>query len=116
MPDEVTIWVIMRKAPPLPFLPEEWHGKEVLVFAVVCAGDSASAEEAIKPLRQFGNPIADVIGMHPYVGFQQAFDPLLTPGMRNYWKSQDLNELPDGFIERSRSPSRSCRVGTARFS
>jgi FAD/FMN-containing dehydrogenase len=27
-PDELTCWVVMRQAPPLPFLPAEWHGKE----------------------------------------------------------------------------------------
>lgn len=99
LPDDITVWTVMRKAPPLPFLPEAWHGKEVLVFAAVCAGDPKAAEEALKPLREFGNPIADVIGMNPFAGFQQAFDPLLTPGMRNYWKSHDFNELPDGLID-----------------
>src|ERR1019366_1038503 len=48
-PDDVTAWVVMRKAPPLPFLPEEWHGKEVLVFAACYAGDSANGEAALKP-------------------------------------------------------------------
>ncbi len=38
-PDELTIWVIMRKAPPLPFLPTEWHGKAVLIFARCYSGD-----------------------------------------------------------------------------
>ncbi len=99
LPDDVTVWVVMRKAPPLPFLPEEWHGKEVLVFAVACIGDPKAAEEALKPLRAFGKPIADVIGMNPFAGWQQAFDPLLTPGMRNYWKSHDFNELPDAFLD-----------------
>ena len=33
-PDGLTIWAVMRQAPPLPFLPEEWHGREVLVLAV----------------------------------------------------------------------------------
>ena len=28
-PHELTIWAVMRKAPPLPFLPTEWHGREV---------------------------------------------------------------------------------------
>lgn len=98
-PDEVTVWVVLRKAPPLPFLPEEWHGKEILAFACVCAGDMAAGEAALKPLRDFGNPIADVIGPHRFVGFQQALDPLLTPGARNYWKSNDFNELSDGLID-----------------
>ncbi len=115
VPDDVTIWVVMRKAPPLPFLPEEWHGKEVLVFAVVCAGDPDTCGEAIKPLREFGNPIADVIGMNPFASFQQAFDPLLTPGMRNYWKSHDFNNLPDAFINEiiksvNKLPSGHCEI------
>ena len=38
-PDELTSWVVMRKAPPLPFLPAEWHGKEVLIFAACYCGD-----------------------------------------------------------------------------
>ena len=32
-PEELTTWAVMRKAPPLPLLPPEWHGKEVLIFA-----------------------------------------------------------------------------------
>ncbi len=39
-PDEVTAWVVLRKAPPLPFLPPEVHGKEIVVFAVCAIGDS----------------------------------------------------------------------------
>ena len=44
-PDELTTWVVMRKAPPLPFLPAEWHGKEVLVFAACYCGDIAGGRE-----------------------------------------------------------------------
>ena len=44
-PDELTIWVVLRKAPPLPFLPAEVHGKEILVFAVCYAGEPAKAEQ-----------------------------------------------------------------------
>ena len=98
-PDEATVWVVIRKAPPLPFLPEEWHGKEVVVLAVLYAGDMADGEKALAPLRAHGNPIADVIGPAPYTGFQAAFDPLLTPGARNYWKSHDFLELSDGLID-----------------
>jgi FAD/FMN-containing dehydrogenase len=99
LPDELTIWVVMRQAPPLPFLPEAWHGKEVLIFAVCYAGDMKAGEAALKPLRALGKPIADVIGPHPYAGWQQAFDPLLTPGARNYWKSNDFLKLPDELID-----------------
>lgn len=98
-PDELTVWTVLRKAPPLPFLPEEWHGKEVLVFAACYCGDMAEGEKAMAELRSLGNPIADVIGPHPFTGWQAAFDPLLEPGARNYWKSHDFRDLPDEAID-----------------
>lgn len=98
-PDKATCWVVLRKAPPLPFLPAEVHGKDVFVIAAIYAGDLKEGEKVLGPLRQFGNPIADVIGPVPFAAWQQAFDPLLTPGARNYWKSHNFTELSDGLIE-----------------
>jgi FAD/FMN-containing dehydrogenase len=98
-PDELTCWVVMRQAPPLPFLPQEWHGKEVLVLAICWCGDLDAGEKATQRLRSIGKPIADVVGPHPFAGWQQAFDPLLTPGARNYWKSHDFIALSDPAIE-----------------
>jgi FAD/FMN-containing dehydrogenase len=98
-PDELTIWVVLRKAPPLPFLPTEWHGKEVLIFAACYSGDIKEGEKATQALRALGRPIVDVIAPHPFTGWQAAFDPLLTPGARNYWKSHDFTDLPDAAIK-----------------
>ncbi|MEZ2132073.1 MULTISPECIES: FAD-binding oxidoreductase [unclassified Sinorhizobium] len=97
-PDELTCWAVMRQAPPLPFLPDEWHGKEILVLAMCYCGDIAAGEAATAGLRAIGNPIADIVGPMPFAAWQQAFDPLLTPGARNYWKSQDFAELSDATI------------------
>ena len=30
---------------------------------------------------------------------RRSFDPLLTPGMRNYWKSHDFLDVSDGLID-----------------
>jgi FAD/FMN-containing dehydrogenase len=98
-PDELTVWVVLRKAPPLPFLPEDWHGREIMVFALCYAGDMAAGEKAVAPLRALGKPIADVVGPHPFTGWQTAFDPLLTPGARNYWKSHDFVQISDAAVE-----------------
>jgi len=98
-PDDLTCWVVMRKAPPLPFLPTEWHGREVLVFAMCYSGDIKEGEKAAAGLRSLGKPIADVVGPNPFSGWQSAFDPLLAPGARNYWKSHDLTALADGAID-----------------
>ena len=97
--DELAGWFVMRQAPPLPFLAPEWHGKEVLVLALCWSGDVEEGTRAMAPIRAFGKPIADVIAPHPLTAWQQILDPLLTPGMRNYWKSHDFTGLTDGLID-----------------
>jgi FAD/FMN-containing dehydrogenase len=97
-PDELTVWVVLRQAPPLPFLPPEVYGKEIVVFAVCYTGDEVDGKRALEPLRALGDPIADVIGLQPYASWQTAFDPLLTPGAYNYWKSHNFAELSDGLL------------------
>jgi FAD/FMN-containing dehydrogenase len=98
-PEELNIWVVVRMAPPLPFLPENVHGKEVVVLAIFYAGDIADGEKLIDPIRSFGDPYGEHIGAQPYIKWQQAFDPLLTSGVRNYWKSHNLTELSDGLLD-----------------
>lgn len=98
-PQEFVCWFVLRKAPPLPFLPDEWHGKEVLALAVCYSGDIEEGEKVAKPLRSFGKPLADIIRPMPYAVWQTILDPLLTPGMRNYWKSHDFREVSDGLID-----------------
>jgi FAD/FMN-containing dehydrogenase len=114
-PDELTCWVVLRKAPPLPFLPEDVHGTDVIIFAACYTGDMAEGEKAVAPLRAMGEPIADVISPHPFTGWQAAFDPLLTPGARNYWKSHDFTELSEGLTDAvldyaGRLPSPECEI------
>jgi FAD/FMN-containing dehydrogenase len=98
-PQEFVCWFVMRKAPPLPFLSVEWHGKEILALAVCYSGAIGEGERVTKPLRSFGQPIADVIAPAPFVSWQRTLDPLLTPGSRNYWKSHDFREMSDGLID-----------------
>jgi FAD/FMN-containing dehydrogenase len=112
-PDELTVWVVLRQAPPLPFLPTEVHGKEILVFAVCYT--EADGKRELEPLRALGEPIADVIGMQPYAAWQTAFDPLLAPGAYNYWKSHNFVELSDGLLDTlaghaARLPTAECEI------
>ena len=48
-----------------PFIPAEWHGNEVLILAMIWAGDMAEGEKAMAELRALGKPIADVVSPHP---------------------------------------------------
>ncbi|MEA3413352.1 MAG: FAD-binding oxidoreductase [Pseudomonadota bacterium] len=114
-PDELTVWVVLREAPPLPDLPVHVHGTGVIAIAALYAGDPADGEKVLAPIRAFGDPIADLIGPAPFAGFQSAFDPLLTPGARNYWKSHDFIEISDELIGHvldyaDRLPSGECEI------
>jgi FAD/FMN-containing dehydrogenase len=114
-PEELNVWVILRKAPPLPFLPETVHGKEVIVLAVFYVGNLAEGEKLIEPLRSFGDAYGEHIGTQPYVQWQQAFDPLLTRGARNYWKSHNFIEFHDGALDTivefaGKLPSPQCEI------
>ncbi|HYC44129.1 MAG TPA: FAD-binding oxidoreductase [Burkholderiales bacterium] len=99
MPDEATCWLVLRKAPPLPFLEPEHHGRPVLILVMAYSGSMDQGEAVLRPLRKLGEPLADGVAPHPYAGWQAAFDPLLGAGARNYWKSNDFAELNDDVIE-----------------
>ncbi len=98
-PDELSVWIVLRKAPPLPFLPEEVHGKEILALALIYTGNPDQGKPLIEPLSKFGHPVGEHVGVMPYTAWQQAFDPLLTPGARNYWKSHNFSALNDGLFD-----------------
>jgi len=97
-PDDLSVWVVLRKAPPLPFLPEAVHGKEVMVLALLWSGKPEEGAKAAEPLRHFGRPLGEHLGVQPYEAFQTTFDPLLAPGSRNYWKSHDFAQLTDDAV------------------
>lgn len=103
LPDEVSVWAVLRQAPPLPFLAPEVHGTDIVALALF----SPQAPDAVAPvlaqIRQFGQPGGQVLGEHvgpvPYTAWQKAFDPLLAPGARNYWKSHNFTRLSDEAID-----------------
>ena len=114
-PDDLSVWTVLRRAPPLPFLPESVHGQEVVVLALLYTGEPAQGEALVKPLHGFGTPVGTHVGAMPYVNWQQAFDPLLTPGARNYWKSHNFTTLEDGLFDAAieyagKLPSPQCEI------
>jgi FAD/FMN-containing dehydrogenase len=115
MPDELNVWMVTRKAPPLPFLPADVHGKEIVALALCYAGDPKEGAKLIEPLRGFGTAYGEHIGVQPYTAWQQAFDPLLSRGARNYWKSHNFTRLSEGVIDSiveyaARLPSPQCEI------
>jgi FAD/FMN-containing dehydrogenase len=99
LPDELAVWGVLRKAPPLPFLPPEVHGENIVALAVFSPLAPDAALPMIAPIRGFGQVLGEHVGAMPYTAWQQIFDPLLTFGARNYWKSHNFTGLSDDAID-----------------
>src|SRR5439155_10886327 len=114
-PEDLSVWAVLRQAPPLPFLPENVHGQEVVVLPIFYAGAVAEGQKLVERLRTFGDVLGEHIGAQPYTQWQKAFDPLLAPGARNYWKSHNFTELSDGAFDAiieyaGKLPSPQCEI------
>jgi FAD/FMN-containing dehydrogenase len=48
-------------APPMPFLPEEVHGKLIIMAIMVYAGEAQAGERVIAPFRALATPLADMV-------------------------------------------------------
>lgn len=100
LPDEMTVWLVVRHAPPLPFLPASVHGKMIVAVPFVWLGDQDTGEKLIQPLREVTESHGEGIGMTPWIDWQAGFDGLVEHGARNYWKSHHLKELSDECIDK----------------
>ncbi len=99
LPDEMTVWMVIRHAPPLPFLDESVHGQMVVVIPFVYLGDPAEGEKLLAPIRATGKTHGEHVDMIPWIGWQSGFDGLVEHGARNYWKSHHMKGLDDACID-----------------
>jgi FAD/FMN-containing dehydrogenase len=98
-PDELTTIFNLRRAPPLPQLPPELHGRPVAIVVACYAGPVYDGDVVLRPLRAFGSPLADDIRARPYTELQAMFDATVPHGWHYYWKSAELPVLCDAAIE-----------------
>jgi FAD/FMN-containing dehydrogenase len=99
-PDDVTGLVNLTTAPPLPVVPEEWHGKKVAAFIAAAVGPTDDGAELVAGMRGVAEPIADLLGPMPYEVIQTLIDPLWPKGTHAYFKSTNLARLDDELIDR----------------
>ncbi len=65
-PEELGTIANVMKAPPLPFVPEEAHGKLVIMALMAYAGDTDAGQRALAPFRALAEPVADMLRPMPY--------------------------------------------------
>jgi FAD/FMN-containing dehydrogenase len=98
-PDELMTIVMHRKAPPLPFVPEEFHGLPVVGVVCCYAGPVDEGENVVRPMKEFGAPILDLCVPKPFLAHQAMFDPSFPHYRWYYFKSCDVAELTDEVID-----------------
>jgi len=98
-PDDLMTIVIHRKAPPLPFIPSELHGKPVVAVVCCYAGSVKEGEEVVAPLKAFGSPVLDLCEPKPFLEHQSMFDPSFPHGQWYYMRACDVGELTDEVID-----------------
>jgi hypothetical protein len=99
VPDELTTIVTHRRVLPVPTIPEELHGKHVVVVGTCYAGPVEAAKSVLKPLREFGSPLLDGCVPMPFTTHQATLDPSFPHGWWYYIRSCNLAELTDEVID-----------------
>ena len=97
-PDELTTVLNLTTAPPVPFLPEEVHGKPLVAILGMWSGALGDGDKQTQPVRELGPVIADLFGPMPYVAMQSLIDPLFPRGMYNYFRSAFLDDLGESTV------------------
>ena len=65
-PEELSTIANVMTAPPMPFLPEEWVGRIVILGMIAYAGEAEAGERAVAPFRALAEPLADMVKASPY--------------------------------------------------
>jgi hypothetical protein len=99
-PPELTLVVLLRPAPPAPWLPKDMHGKPIVAMLACHSGKPADGEKAVAPIKAFGSPIGDVMVRRPYQQLQSLLDGTQPKGRRYYWKSEYLPRIESALCDK----------------
>jgi len=92
-PEELTLVLIIRPAPPAPWLPKDRHGTPIVLIGACYSGDPKEGEKIVAPIKSYGIPIGDVLVRRPYTQLQSLLDTANPKGRRYYWKSEYLHRI-----------------------
>jgi len=98
--EDITAIMNLTTAPPLPVIPEAWHGRKVAALIATSAGPVNEGEAHVREFRAIAEPVADLQGPMPYHVIQTLIDPLWERGVHAYFKATNLARLDDALIER----------------
>jgi FAD/FMN-containing dehydrogenase len=96
---ELAVFLLLMRAPPAPFVPEQARGKRICAMTVCYSGDLETADEALAPIRALGEPVVNLLRAQPYTQLQSYLDATQPKGPHYYWKTEFATELSDDLLE-----------------
>jgi len=112
-PPELSVWLMLFRAPPAPFVPAAWHGERICAMAVCYSGDLQRTEQVLAPIRALGEPIFDLLQERPYTELQSYLDCTEPKGNHYYWKTEYTEELSDALLSTWRDLAAECPIPEA---
>ncbi|HWD06283.1 MAG TPA: FAD-binding oxidoreductase [Amycolatopsis sp.] len=97
--DETTWVASVWDAEPDTPVPAPHHGKPVVTLTFVHVGDVDEGLRLGRRLHAVATPLAETVGPVTYLDLQRGNDNAWRHGLRRYWKSHYLWDLPDAAIE-----------------
>ena len=89
-PDEISTDAVFLTTP---------DGQRLVALSACYVGSVEEGERALRPVREFGRPVQDLIAPVAYTALQASADPLFVRGRRYYWKAQFLKNISDAAID-----------------
>jgi FAD/FMN-containing dehydrogenase len=86
-PDALTVAAVIMTAP---------DGNKACGIACAYLGPIEEGEKAVRPIKEFGPPILDMMGPMPYLGQQAMLDQAMPPNVLNYWKADFIPDVGEG--------------------
>jgi FAD/FMN-containing dehydrogenase len=114
-PRELAAWMVLFRAPPAPFVPQEWHGERICAMAVCYSGDLDRVDAVLAPIRALGDPVFDLLAEQPYTQVQSYLDATEPKGNHYYWKTEFAAELSDEFLSVWRDVATECPIPEAQI-
>lgn len=98
-PEEFGVFLGFHQGPPVPFLPEEYHGQPVCVLVGAWTGPLDEGQKRWDPLLGFAPVAGSFLAPLPYPALNTMFDALNPKGLMGYWKADFLPNLTDDALK-----------------
>ncbi len=109
-PRELSVWMILLRAPAAPFVPSDWHGRRICAMSVCYSGALDRVGEVLAPIHALRDPLVDLLREQSYVEMQSYLDETEPKGSHYYWKTGYAAELSDELLAAAREMFAECPI------